>query len=1060
MFKTGLLISLLVCCSLSVAQIILSTVRGNATDPTGAVVVGVDVSLTNLETGLKRTTKTNEAGDFEIPDLQRGTYRLVATSEGFKNFVADNILLESSQIRRIDIGFQLGAVGSEVTIRADAAVISTDSVKLQGGITHRQYEDTPWVGGDASFYPTLVLTTLANIQNAGSRWTMQYGGQPAAQMAAGVDGHTNDGDVFQTMNMQDMQEVTAVVGNNSAEYARVGYYNLVSKSGSNEFHGRAAYWHNNSAWAARDFFQVRKPVAHTHIMADSISGPIRKDRTFFYASWDGERIPSKSFYLRDVPTNPMRQGDFSQLLGLAKPVPIKDPLTGAPFPGNIIPSSRFNSVSLKTQDKYLPAPNQGGPNDLSRNFQYQHPYPGDIWRNDFIMQRIDHKISEKNTLFGRLTTNWTFFVLPSNYPAFTWTRLRFNNEMVIEDTHVFSPALVNTFRFSMYIIRVTDGSTVDGFTPFKGDVAVKDLGILGVNPKGLSAEGFPTMNITGYSALRTQPGGNIENSKYWAYADSVTWVKGRHVLKFGGEYKPFWNFNGSVPEGNYGIFTFNGSLTGHAYADFLLGLPYSSQRLDPLTNRTRRDSELGLYLQDAFKVNSRLTLDLGMRWDHFGPASYDDGLIYNWDPVSGNVIVPQAALKSISPLYPTNTIKVVTGDAQESPTMRNFEPRVGFAYRPFAGNTVFRGAYGSFTEYLGHYARVQGGGPYQISETFYNTIQNGLPLFAFPNPFPAGSVVGTIPSQSITGYTPNTENGRINQFNFTVERQVRDVGLRLSYLGSRSRGLNYSTAINKPQASLIPFTASRRPYPQFVGASITRSDGAANYNALTLEGQRKVGQLTFDAHWTWASSYSNMGNLENPYAPLGWNRDAYASRHRVVMNAIWQLPLGRGKRFLSAASGTVDQIIGGWQFYWIAFLETGQFFSPSFSGSDPSNTNTSGGRPDRIANGNLPAGQRSIDHWFDASAFVVPPAGRFGNAGVNILEGPGLHQHHVSLGKRFKLSERFGIQYILAASNVFNHPNFTLPSSNISVPGSFGIVSGIRDYAFHRAMEMRLRIEF
>ena len=200
-------------------------------------------------------------------------------------------------------------------------------------------------------------------------------------------------------------------------------------------------------------------------------------------------------------------------------------------------------------------------------------------------------------------------------------------------------------------------------------------------------------------------------------------------------------------------------------------------------------------------------------------------------------------MSKVSPLYPTNTIKVVAGDAQESPSLRNFNPRFGFAYRPFGEKTVFRGSYGVFTETLGRFARVLSNGPFQLSESFTNAIQNGRPLFAFPTPFPAGA--GSVASQSITGYPANTTNGRIHQFNFSVERQIKDIGLRLSYVGARDRGMNYNVNINKPVASLIPFAQSRRPYPQFVGATIGKTDGALNYNAFSVEGRRRMGQFTF-----------------------------------------------------------------------------------------------------------------------------------------------------------------------------------------------------------------------
>jgi hypothetical protein len=327
------------------------------------------------------------------------------------------------------------------------------------------------------------------------------------------------------------------------------------------------------------------------------------------------------------------------------------------------------------------------------------------------------------------------------------------------------------------------------------------------------------------------------------------------------------------------------------------------------------------------------------------------------------------------------------GRATQRPSLRNFAPRLGAAWRPWGNNFVIRGGYAIFNETLGPFARSQGVGPFQLSETFFNSIQSGQPLFAFPNPFPAGS--GNVPSQSVSGFDPDTRNGRIHQFNATVERQFGDIGLRLSYLGSRGRALNYNIEINKPQASLTPFSNSRRPYPQFVSGMMARNDGAFNYNAMTVEAQRKFGGLTFDTHWTWASNYNNTTNLENPYAPLFWSRDPFTFRHRVALIASWELPVGRGKRALASMPVALDQVLGGWQLYWISYMETGQYFSPSFAGADPSNTNTVGGLPDRIGNGNLPPGERTTARWFDTAAFAVPPAGRFGNSGPNVLEGRG-----------------------------------------------------------------------
>ena len=1051
----SLLLAFVFCPTLT-AQLTVSSIRGNVTDPSGGGVAGADIELVHLETNAKRTLTTNEQGYYEILDLRNGTYRLSAQFSGFKTFIADKIILETSQVRRIDIALEIGAVTSEVTVTAAAQVISTDTSKIQGSFTEKTFLDAPLIGDGRN--PGLIIAVLPQVQTAGGIYTVQIAGQSNSQIQQGQDGHTSDGANSQTSNIHSIAEVQAVAVNNSAEFARVGYYNMVTKSGTNQFHGEAYYWLRNSALDARDFFAVTKPVMKAHTMFGSATGPIIKDKLFFYFGWSGQKWPGGSSNLRDVPTDKFRTGDFSQLLTQAKPIQIKDPLNGQPFPGNIIPTSRLNSLSLTAQEAYMPKPNTGAPGALASNYYYVWGWPADIRNQSVYTTKIDWQMTAKNRLSGRLYEGWGDYVLNSNFPVLGWTRLRRGNNLTIEDTYVFSPTLVNTFRFGYYQADVTDGTTVDGYTPIKGDEAVKELGLQGVNPQGLSAMGLPRMNITGYPNLNIQPGGHVQDYRDYGYADSVTWSKGRHILKFGAEIKPFTQFNGSVPEGNYGVFAFNGSLTGYAYADFLLGLPYTSQRLDPLTNRTQLDSEIGLYIQDTFKVNSRLNLDLGLRWDRFGAANYEDELIYNWDRDTGNVIVPQGGLGKISPLYPTSRIKVVEGEVQQRPSKSNFRPRIGVAYRPFGQNTVFRAGYGIFTETLGNFARAQGGGPYQLSESFNNVISNGGPLFSFPNPFPSSS--GTVPSQSVSGYPLDTNNGDIHQFNLTFEHQMGDTGFRLSYIGSRSRGFNYSKAINKPQPSLIPFTQSRRPYPQFIGASYAYNDGAANYNALTFQLQRKVGQFTFDNHFTWASNYNNYSNLENPYAPLAWSRDTYTTRLRLVLNMVWRIPVGRGQKFLANAPAVADHIVGGWQLYWIAFMESGNYFSPSFSGSDPSNTNTVGGLPDRIANGNVDPGDRTITRWFDPTAFAVPKAGTFGNSGINVLEGPGRHEHDVTILKRFSITERLGFTFATAITNIFNHPNFNNPSSNISVPGSVGVVSSTKAYAPCRQIMMRFRLDF
>src|SRR5215467_3927690 len=775
-------------CSPLFGQLTLSTIRGTATDPTGAVVTNTNIELLHLETNAKRQVLTNESGDFEIPDLQRGTYRLTARAPGFRTWVAEEIILETSQVRRINPAFEVGAVGTEVTVRAGAALIQTDTAKIQAVVNTSSHFDNPWVGGMATLDPSLFITTAPLVSQTSGVWSSQWAGHSSSQVQEGQDGHTNDNAVNQLNDILDAQEITVVTVNNTAEFARVGYMNMVTKSGSNQFHGQAAYWNQNSALAARQFFDDAKAKVLIHTISGSASGRVIRNKLFFYASANILKIPSKQFYLRDVPTNAMRGGDFSQLLAQRTALVIKDPLSGEPYPNNVIPVSRISAVSQAVNQKYLPAPNRGGADALASNYGFTFPFPQDYHLRKDFTQRIDYQVSSKNRLMGRMIEDWGLYVLSTNFPAFSWTRVRFNIHTVVEDTHIFSPALVNTARVGFYKEKYTDGDPLYGVTPFKGDQAVKQIGLKGVNPKGYSAEGFPRMDISGYPSLFTQPGGERQNDHNWGYADPLTWSKGRHVIKFGGEYKPQSRFSGFIPEGTYGSFSFNGSLSGYGYADFLLGLPFTSTRLDPLTNRTLRDSELGLFAQDSFKINTRLTLDLGLRWDRFGSPRYEDGLMLNWDPATGNVIIPPGKETAVSPLYPTNIV-VVKGDVRMHPGNRNFVPRIGAAYR-VSSRTVIRGGYGMFTETLGRYARVQGTGPFQISETYQNVINDGQPLLSFPNPFPASLAAANVPSQSVTGYPADATNGKIHQFSVTVEREFKNTGLRASYVGLRDYGMN------------------------------------------------------------------------------------------------------------------------------------------------------------------------------------------------------------------------------------------------------------------------------
>jgi hypothetical protein len=365
------------------------------------------------------------------------------------------------------------------------------------------------------------------------------------------------------------------------------------------------------------------------------------------------------------------------------------------------------------------------------------------------------------------------------------------------------------------------------------------------------------------------------------FEDTLTWMKGKHVFKFGADYRHFWRLLGTVSSTTYGNFTFNGTYTGQAFADFLLGIPQNSQRLTPLVNRTVHQNQSGIFFNDSFKVTSKLTLDYGLRWDYYGTPLYDNGLMWNWDSASGNVIVAPGTKSKVSPLYPSN-ITVVEGNVIPAAKRTNFRPRLALAYR-LSDKLVLRGGYAEFTESWGYLnsGRVNGAGPFQLTESYNNQIVNGVPLFSFPNPFPRSLAAASVPGQSVTALPMNTEEGVLRQFNVTLERQVGSFGLRASFLGMLAAGQNYTLNIDKPQPSTVKWAASRNPYPQFSSTSVIRTDGSWHRDALQLAITKRAGGFTFDSNFTWANNISNYYNLQNPYHPLQWGTDGNEAPHAV-----------------------------------------------------------------------------------------------------------------------------------------------------------------------------------
>jgi hypothetical protein len=1054
-------------CGSGFAQIALGTLRGTVTDSAGGAVAGATVVVVETTTGVvARRVTTDDNGNYEIPDLKPSTYRIDADKVGFQKYVASSVLLDPQQIRRVDMHLKVGAPSQTVTVNAGAALIQTESGTISRQIDATKY--TTSAVSDRSATPLSMLVTTPGMQ--GNGWNMVMSGIPSGNAQAwamdGVDGTTGSGgggsDTAQMDNPEFFETIEATTVNAAADASKAVGFNMSSKHGTNDFHGSVLWKEANSALGARKYFDPRNVPFILHAGAAEAGGHIIPNRTFFYAGWWHQEVPLGAWYLSSVPTALMRGGDFSQFLNSTtapngKVTTIKDPSTGKPFANNQIPIDRINPVSQKLL-AYWPLPNTGASNQFTQNQGRNDPYPA--YKIDYIFARVDHQLTKNNSVFVRWLDKLNPGALVAGPSAqFDYAQQKVDAQWVASDTWVLSPNLVNNFTYGHTAEHLQYGNSWPGVpTPLFGDNVVSQIGLQGVNAQSFHSIGFPNVAVGGVGGVTGLSntsgclgglGGNCSTNSVNTYKDTVTWSKGKHVMSFGGEFDRYGEYQGSISTTVYGSFNFNGSYTGSGFADFLLGIPASSSRLtNPLIGRHVHQYMSGLYANDTFKLTPRLTVDYGLRWDFYGTPTYADGLSYNWNPTTGDVVVPRGTLARISPLFPTKTITVVEGDVTPSAKLTNFRPRISAAYR-FTDKMVLRGGYGEFTETWGYGSsgRLNGAGPFQLSESYNNVLTNGTPLFSFPNPFPSSLSLASVPGQSVTYVPLHTNEGVLRQYNVTLERQVQTFGLRASFVGMNGTGMNYSLNINKPQASTTAFTNARRPWPQFNTVTAYRNDGSWHRQALQFEVQKRTGIITLDSNFTWANNMENYYNTENPYNVTNqWQRDGNERRLYFSNMATLELPFGRGRHFLGSANRATDAVIGGWSVQAIVTFASGQYTSPSFTGPDPANASPGNVTqlPDCIGNPNT---HTNNQNWWNLSAFAAPPAsaGRYGNCHLNTLEEYPIHNANMAVSKTWNLTDRFHMIFALQAADVTNTPTFATAYTNIT-QANFGAFNSVYNY--------------
>ena len=1139
-----ILVSILILCPIATyAQSTFGTILGSVKDNSGAIVPKATVKLTDTDENTSRETTTNGNGDYEFVNTKDGHYKLEVSSPGFQPYTATELQLVARQTLRIDVSLQVGQVSSTVEVKALAGVITTDTPTIQSNLDGNALLTLPGNvrGGNGSTSPYALIATLPGVQPDDSgNFSIQGGIQSMSQFSvdgisiSNVGGNSPLTEAFPSL--ESIQEIKVQGVGNTAEYAEVGDVTTISKSGTNEMHGDMFWYFQNRDLNATAFGQTEKPALVGNDFGAAMGGPVLiprlyngKNKTFFFGTYEGFRYPRGSSIQNEVPTQALRNGDFSG------GVIITDPTTGKPFPNNQIPTSRINSVAQGFLSLY-PLPNAGDLNSVhAANYIANRD---SSLHSDQYDVRVDHYLTSNMSLFGRWTWKSRGFAGPQNLAVPSEDFTDKYKMLVVSWNWNLRPNLINEFRF---------GFTLNPFTqtlPFDGAKFTNSLGLVGVGPT-FPFNGLPDLNITGYTGLNTDRGNSVSQNNTYQWNNNTTWTVARHTMKFGFDIRKIKAVSalGFLSGDNYGQYNFSGSFTGDPFADFLLGFPH-----DTAIDQVKHDNyglsmQYALFVQDAFHVSSRLTLEYGLRWEYHPGYTDQFGNIGNFDPSvakSGLVVYPNGAESTLAPgflqsfdacpQYNSTTGPSVNGapctpvfDASHAHLPQGLRtapwrivPRFGFAYRPFTNDkTVFRGGFGMFdTPSMGSIYYALTGTLQSATYQFNNIAANGGPIFQWPNIRTGGSGIIVAPYGTAYFGTANDIHWKepyTMQWNFSIDRDLGfNTGLRVSYIGQGTRDLVYAPNLNQSYYSTTYYQAqplSSRPFPNW-GTVNDRAVGATmNYNSLQAEvSHRFTHGLTFNSSYTFAKNLAdNQGpvpdhfadenaghrsmdlyDLKAEYGPVWGTR-----KNRWLTTAVYELPFGRGRHFMSSASRLADGVLGGWRLSNIFLWQTGPFETPYFNNGDPSGTGSGFQRPqhvDRIANGSI--SNPTASQWFNTSAFVCPatpgwtlgqactigdnpgvdlaPIGRFGNGGIGVVTGPGTVNLSTSLGKSFAITERLKIKIEGSFTNVLNHVNLADPVNAID-NSSFGQITSARggttpgggsDFGGYRTGQISARIEF
>jgi hypothetical protein len=1031
----------------AIGQSTFGSITGTVTDATGGMVPSAQIKVTNEDTGVSRSAPAGSDGVYHVTDLLPGTYTLRVEASGFSVLERKGIVLDANRVVNVDAQLAVGTVATKVEVNAIAPVINTETATTNFVKTASEIVDTPLLMRQSHSNLTFA------VYNPGANGCS---GEICANGIRALDGYSSTDGIVEmadpdgvgggqiSPDMDSIAEVNYILVDAPAEFKTPVNFTTVTKSGTNQYHGMGFYEYNSNEMNARNFFSTTIPYHVYNDYVVNFGGPIRKNKTFFFANYDDEFNRSQTVVTANTLLVPWRSGNFS---GAST---VKDPTTGLAFPNNQIPASRFNAQGLNTLNYFYPLPNYGPPTLQSGNWRGNNPSRGTPKTVD---GRIDQNFSEKDVFFVRATYRHILSHSAAAYmpPLGSGYQLRDSTTAAASWTHTFSPNLINEVRAGV-------GRNSNRYYPnLVGSDILSTIGIPGITTQGV--HGVPYFTITGLTGTNQATDGLSLDTDYH-YSDNLTWNRGAHTMKFG--FDAIKDDIGGYTIGNiYGTYNFTGVYSGAPVADLLLGLPQTLGLSVPTPNQYQHGTMWSLYAQDSWKVTPRLTVNYGLRYELAGPYYDHYGRIVNFNPSNGDLVVPDNGLSSINPLYPNN-IPIETASQAGFPgstlvrfPKANFYPRFGMAYKLTKdGKTAIRAGFGMYGNTIyGAIAQSLVGGPFSGSETLTNAITNGVPAFTLSDPFTSGATGKSAALQSVTGINPNIRTPYLDQWNLTLERQVGPIGLSIAYVGAHAVALLYDRNLNQPPPSTTPFTGYTF-YPKLGTITWLENGAFQNFNALELAAVKHLGKgLTFTTGFTWARDLTDQADndwidgqlIQNQYnLRTEYGNNTFTPDKRFISEAVYALPFGKGERLLNHLPRVANAVIGGWRLSAVATLQSGQFFTPSFSGIDPSNTNHPGGRPDVVPGVSvIPAGGQSISQWINLSAFAIPPAnaGRFGNAGYNILEGPQMRNIDLALMKDFHTTERFLWQFEVQAPDALNHPNFGNPTANISTPATGAVIT-------------------